>query len=199
MKKVGIYAGSFDPVHEGHLNFARQAVKLSQLDKLFFMVEPRPRRKQGVKALVHRQEMVKLAIDQEGNFGSIMLDQQKFTIDKTMPALRARFQGAELHLVMGDDVIGHLSSWPGLENLASSTRLIIGVRGGSQKLVKDRLKIIENNKGVIFNHNIFNAIMSSTSSSRIRSVIKSGKQPKNVPAPVLEYIREQNLYTQQDK
>ncbi|MCA9332160.1 adenylyltransferase/cytidyltransferase family protein, partial [Candidatus Saccharibacteria bacterium] len=51
MKKVGIYAGSFDPIHKGHIALAEQAIQQCGQDKVFFMVEPRPRRKQGVKAL----------------------------------------------------------------------------------------------------------------------------------------------------
>src|SRR5687768_15392849 len=98
LKKVGIYAGTFDPVHEGHLAFAREAAAQYGLDKVFFLVEPNPRRKQGVKALEHRNEMVQLAIRSEKLFASILLEQHRFTVTETMPVLRSRFKNSELYM-----------------------------------------------------------------------------------------------------
>ena len=67
--RVGIYPGAFDPVHKGHIAFALAAITAHQLDKVFFLPEPSPRHKQGVKALDHRVEMVRLATANDPRIG----------------------------------------------------------------------------------------------------------------------------------
>src|SRR5688572_16122728 len=108
-KRVGIYAGTFDPVHVGHMAFAEQALEACNLDKIFFLVEPRPRRKQGVRALEHREAMVRLATAKNDKYGVIQLEQTNFSVEETLPKLQALFEGAELHFLMGEDVFAHLN------------------------------------------------------------------------------------------
>ncbi|MBI1857228.1 adenylyltransferase/cytidyltransferase family protein [Candidatus Saccharibacteria bacterium] len=118
--RIGIYSGTFDPVHDGHIAFANAALKQCNLDKIFFLVEPRPRRKQGVKAFEHRTEMVRLAIKNEHSLGSIVLNQQRFTPADTLPLLTERFKGADLYMLIGDDMLDHLAGWPHVECLLQS-------------------------------------------------------------------------------
>src|SRR5258708_1287895 len=92
VKKIPIFAGTFDPVHEGHLAFAQAALE-EGLEKVMFLVEPRPRRKQGVRALEHRTAMVQLAIADEPQLSTIVLEQARFSVNETLPVLRARFSG----------------------------------------------------------------------------------------------------------
>jgi nicotinate-nucleotide adenylyltransferase len=124
-KRVGIYAGTFDPIHEGHLAFAKQALQTSTLDKIFFLVEPRPRRKQGVRALEHREAMVRLAVADNPCLGIIQLEHSNFTVEETLPKLQALFEGAELHFLMGEDVFAHLNAWPNVNELLASSSFII--------------------------------------------------------------------------
>src|SRR5688572_27140829 len=105
--KIGIYSGTFDPIHLGHVAFAKEALKQCGLEKVYFLVEPRPRRKQGVKALEHRQAMVELAIAKEPALGSIILDHARFSVRQTLPVLQARFEGSEIVFLMGDDMLAH--------------------------------------------------------------------------------------------
>lgn len=192
--RIGIYAGTFDPVHKGHLSFAREALKQCKLDKVFFLVEPRPRRKQGVKALLHRQYMVHLAIADEPKFGSIMLEQERYDVAETMPILQERFKGAELHMLMGDDVLFHLSDWPNSDMLIDSTSFIIGIRKKPPEAIKKHIKLLEKTKGVSFQYKTFDITSSDISSSRIRKAIRSGKEPVEITPAVMEYIQAQNLY-----
>lgn len=194
MKKIGIYSGTFDPVHEGHLAFARAAVEKCGLDKVFFLVEPRPRRKQGVKALEHRAEMVRLAVEHEPGFGSILLEQQRFTVTDTLPVLQQRFTGAELYMLMGDDMLAHFAEWPHVEELISGIRFVIGVRNHTAAEVKRRIGIVQKTRGLVMDYQLFQAPAAEYSSSVIRRQVKSGKQPDGLPGQVFEYIRAQGLY-----
>lgn len=194
MKRVGIFSGTFDPVHNGHLQFAHDALKAGSLDKIFFLVEPRPRRKQGVKAFEHRLRMVQLAVADETRFGTIVLEQARFTPHETLPILQARFVGAELHLLMGDDMLKYLGDWPHVDGLIRSSHFIIGVRRDADEAVR-RIKTIEETRGLRFHYRIFQSSLSEASSSRARQALRRGESPDSVPAPVKRYIQKHGLYT----
>lgn len=194
MKKVGIYSGTFDPIHSGHVAFAREALEQADLDKVFFLVEPRPRRKQGVKALEHRDEMVRLAIRDEPKFGSIMLGQQRFSAVDTLPVLLERFQGAELYMLMGDDMLAHFADWPHVEELVEHIRFSIGLRQHSEAEVRRRLTIIQKTRGLGMRYELFQAPKPEFSSSDIRLRIKNGEIPAGLTPEVLRYIESQGLY-----
>lgn len=194
MKKVGIYSGTFDPVHEGHLAFAHEALKQCKLDKVYFLVEPRPRRKQGIKALEHRDEMVRLAIMDSPKLGNIMLGQQRFSSVDTLPVLQEMFKGAELHMLMGSDVLAHFADWPHVEALVDHIRFVIGIRDEAQNETEDKLKLIQSTRGITMRYKLFDAPSARLSSSLIRRSIKKGEVPDGLPDKVKQYIDQQGLY-----
>lgn len=192
-RKVGIFAGSFDPIHEGHLQIAHEALSQCGLEKVFFLVEPRPRRKQGVKALEHRVRMVQLAIKNEPKFGSIILEQSQFTVSNTLPILQARFLGARLYLIMGDDVANHLAGWPHVAELAD-TELIVALRKKSATEVKRHLEAIKKIKTLSLHYTILSSSLSSESSSHIRAQLRACVVPPGLPKTVHDYIQANSLY-----
>lgn len=194
MKKVGIFSGTFDPVHEGHVSFVREALKLSKLDKVFFLVEPNPRRKQGVKSFQHRVNMVRLAIEDESKLGLIILEQARFTVPETMPILKSRFKGAKLCLLMGEDVIYNLASWPHADRLIEDVHFMIGTRRSERDLQK-HIKAIEQAKGKPLSHSVFRTAESKLSSTAVRAKLRKGQQPKGVHPEVLAYIELNGLYS----
>lgn len=195
MKKVGIYPGTFDPIHEGHLALAREAIKQNNLDKLFFLVEPRPRRKQGVKAFEHRNEMVRLALLDEPLMGSIQLNQQRFTAAETLPVLDQRFKDAEIVMVMGDDLLIHFAEWAHVEKLIDRLRFAIGIRSSRESEIIQRLDIIRQVTGRAMRVTLFQAPASQFSSRTIRHEIKYGNKPKGLPSCVIKYIDKMGLYS----
>ena len=194
MKRIGIFSGTFDPVHDGHISFAKQAVRQGELDKVFFLVEPRPRRKQGVKALEHRIEMVKLAIAKEPQLGLIILEQARFNVAETLPLLEARFQGAELYMLLGEDVLGHLAHWPQVERLTASVMFVIGIRKLSKSDIGQRVKTIETVRGVTIRYQTFRSSHNDYASSSLRLQIKRGQQPAGLDPAVYRYIQAVGLY-----
>lgn len=192
--KVGIYAGTFDPIHEGHLAFAREAIRVGSLDKVYFLVEPRPRRKQGVRALEHRLNMVKLAVAKDKNLGTIILDHQQFSIEKTLPRLRALFEGAELYMLMGEDVVRHVIDWPHIKDLLSATNFIVGIREGDMAEVQQRLQQLKELRSAKFKFTTFTPTKYMYASSKIRLSYKHGHEPRGLAPEVRDYIHEQGLY-----
>ncbi len=196
MKRVGIYSGTFDPIHAGHLAFAREALAACKLDKVFFLCEPRPRRKQGVKAFEHRVHMVQLAIADDKRLGSIILEQARFTPHKTLPVLQARFKNAELYMLMGDDLLTHFAEWPHVEELLQNIKFVVGVRDDTKmSTVRERLKLIEKTKGIAFRCQLFKSKESSLNSSKLRLELRKGQRPEGLPIAVQAYINKHDLYS----
>ncbi len=194
MKKIGIYSGTFDPVHNGHITFAEEAIRQCNLSKVFLMVEPRPRRKQGVKAFEHRTSMAKLAIKGNSKLGLITIDQERFSTRETLPYLMARFEGAQLYMLMGDDMLNHLADWPDIGELIGSVYFIIGVRKKTQGEVENTIRNIEKARGFKIKYELFVPSAAEYSSSKIKTAIKKHKDHTGLDQRVSDYIRAHNLY-----
>lgn len=198
MKKIGIFSGTFDPVHAGHLAFAKQAIKTCKLDKVWFLPEPKPRRKQGVKAFEHRVKMVQLAVKSNPQFGSIVIEQARFTPHETMPVLTNRFKNSQLFMLMGEDMLGHLADWPHIKDLVGAVHLIVGCRHSNVSDVKRLLKNLNKTRGLNFTYTAIKADYSHLSSKEVRSALRRGELPDDVPLPVARYLIKQELYTPKD-
>lgn len=199
VKRVGIYSGSFDPIHNGHVAFALAALKQAKLDKIFFLVEPRPRRKQGVKAFEHRVAMVRLALKHHAQLGTIVLEHQRFTVQETLPILENRFKGAELYLLLGDDFFTHLVHWPQVTSLLNKVRFIVGSRAMSKLEIKEQVRIIEKTKSTKFHYEVVQTPQSEISSRRVRAQVKKGNLDVPVEPSVLRYIKREGLYQSKSK
>ncbi len=126
--RVGIYSGTFDPVHTGHITFALQAIRTAQLDEVVFLPERIPRRKQAAEHYAHRLAMLKRAVKPYPNMSVLELVDRHFTVKRTWPKLQAIFANAEIALLAGSDVIEHLPDWPNANALLRECELVVGVR-----------------------------------------------------------------------
>jgi len=133
-RKIGIYSGTFDPVHKGHIAFALEAAKAASLDFIYFLPDVVPYNKQGVTHYGHRVAMLKLALIPYQSLRVLELADKHFTIARTLPKLQRLFAHDELHLLLGSDVLDGLRDghWPHSERLLSTVRLIAGVRSGNE-------------------------------------------------------------------
>jgi nicotinate-nucleotide adenylyltransferase len=196
MTKVGIYPGAFDPVHDGHLAFARAAMAQHGLDRVFFLPEPSPRHKQGVKALEHRVQMVQLATKNDAKLGVIVLEQSRFTVHETWPLITARFKTSRLYMLLGSDVAQRLAAWPDIEEFIESVpSFLIALRKkDNPKDVIDKLKVLSHTKGSTFDYFLMDAPERMVSSAQIRAQLRRGKQPADISEAVLKYIARNGLY-----
>lgn len=129
--RIGIYSGTFNPVHSGHVTFALQALQTAKLDKVYFLPERRPRYKQNVEHYGHRIAMIRRALHLHPKLEVLETDDISFTVSRTLPRLELRFPGAELVFLMGSDVAIHVSSWPNIDMLLERSELAIGLRAGT--------------------------------------------------------------------
>jgi nicotinate-nucleotide adenylyltransferase len=128
MKRIGIYSGTFDPVHAGHLSFALQAIKEAKLDVVYFLPERRPHNKAGVEHFSHRVAMLTRATRPYRRLKVLELEDISFTVATTLPRLRKRFRHAQLVLLTGSDVVQYMPQWPNADQLLKQIEIVIGVR-----------------------------------------------------------------------
>lgn len=128
MRRVGVYAGTFDPVHSGHIAFALQAMQAAKLDKVYFLPERRPRAKQQVEHFGHRVAMLRRALGPHPQFDMLELVEVRFSVERTLPTLQKRFPGVGLVFLFGSDVVPGLADWPNAELLLETSELVIGIR-----------------------------------------------------------------------
>jgi len=191
-KRIGIYSGTFNPVHAGHIGFALQALQSAKLDIVYFMPERRPRHKQGVEHFGHRVAMLKAAVRPHPKLQVLETDDVSFTTQRTLPRLQKRFDGAQLVLLVGSDVVPHMASWPRIERLLLQTELVIGLRKDTPD--KEALTSIMDTWLVKPTTVYIDSQAPDVSSGRIREALRAGRYVKGLLRSVARYSDRHWLY-----
>jgi nicotinate-nucleotide adenylyltransferase len=193
MSRIGIYAGTFDPIHMGHIAFAEFAMTKARLDEVVFMPERSPRHKHGTTSYDHRLTMVEQATLGIPGMRALAVTEKRFTVDHTLPELQAMFPGATFVFLLGSDVFEYLPSWQDSSLLLATSELAIATRGSMTD--QDILEQIQ--KWPVFPQ-VFTVITNHTrqavSSTSIRNLLAAGELTDDVPDAVQKYIREHHLY-----
>ena len=194
--RIGIFSGSFDPVHTGHLTFALKAIQEARLDIMYFLPERQPRGKPEVEHFGHRTAMLSRAIRPYQQLGILELPDVYFDVKRTLPKLQAEFTGADLVFLMGSDAVLRLNPvyWPGddLETFLSRAEIIIGMRAHqSQEEIAIAL-------GALPRQPIATRVISlphnHISSSRIRQAFRHNQKAAGLLTSVSKYARDNWLY-----
>ena len=138
MRRIGLFGGSFDPVHNAHVALATSALKQLALDQVRWIPAGQPWQKTRVlTAAVHRAAMVALAIAVEPRFVLDALELQRdgpsYTLD-TVRELQAVQPAAHWFLLLGQDQHAGFSSWHGAAELSQLVTLAVAQRPGSPEL-----------------------------------------------------------------
>ena len=135
MKRIGIYGGSFDPIHHAHLILAREALETLQLVEVIFVLAAQSPHKAGeepTNAAV-RWEMLSIAIAGEPGFTASRLELDRpapsYTVE-TVEALRSADPEAEFFFLLGEDNLPHLPTWHRFENLRRLVQFVVLERSG---------------------------------------------------------------------
>src|SRR3989344_6791443 len=184
-KRIGIFAGSFDPVHKGHVAFALEALKQAKLDEVYFLPEIQPRGKDGITHIGHRVAMLELALKPHERLRVLELPDKQFTVAKTWPRLKQKFPGSRLLLLMGSDTFDGLLDWPNSEQLLNSVSLVVAYRNATTKP-----------KPLASTSEIYQLASPypGVASRNIRSAIASGKPAPGSLKSVESYIAKNWLY-----
>ncbi len=200
--RVGIFGGTFNPPHLGHLLLALEAKEKANLDGVVFMPCAIPPHKPGVKIPEgeHRYNMVKLAI--EGNDDFVVSDMEiqaggKSYTAKTLQRLSELYPKEELCLIVGADSLCDMESWFCPAEIFKRAEIVVAGRGGMNDL---QMKVAVDLFTQKYNAKITVISMSEIelSSTNIRNRIQEGKTVKYmVPDRVIDYIKVNGLYEEE--
>lgn len=188
--KIGIYSGSFDPVHLGHITFALQAITEAGLDKVYFLPERVPRDKYVYEHFGHRVAMIKQAIKPHSKLDLLELDDKTFSVNKTLPELQKIFKDKELVFLFGSDKVENIIKWSNAKKLLTSSSVVIGLRDGSsiEKVTEQSLLWPKPPIKVIVSY--WPALLST----EIRQTLQKGQVAEGLAKSVANYIKKNWLY-----
>ncbi len=200
MKSIGIYGGSFDPIHIGHLLLADSAREELGLEKVIFVPALQSPLKGHLPLMTakDRLSMIQLAIEdnQYFTFSEVELKRKppSYTID-TLLFFRQVFPEHMLYLLMGQDSLSEFIYWHQFQKILQLVRIAVGARPGFTKTLPHPLQEYKDqstkSQGVFF----FRNLMVDISSSEIRKRIKQGQSVRYfLPPKVYNYIIERKIY-----
>lgn len=190
--RIGIYAGTFDPVHAGHIATALQAVEHAALDRLYFLPERRPRSKKGVEHFGHRTAMLRQATAPHPRLDMLELEDTSFTVEYTLPRLRKHFRNKQLVFIMGSDAARQVPGWPKVERLLARHELAIALRRGDHR--EDVENAISEWPMQPASIKLFESYAPGVSSWRIRDALRRNERVGGLLRSVERYSRRNWLY-----
>lgn len=191
-KRIGIYSGSFDPVHKGHISFALSALNDARLDAVYFVVESLPRHKPGITHYAHRVAMLKLATRAHPNLYVLELPDKRFSVATTLPRLQSKFKGDQLCMLIGSDVLAHIALWPMIEDLLTHVGLVVGLRSATN--IDQALTLATAMPKPLKELHLIESLEPSMASKHIRQSFRGGHTSYAVLPSVSKYIKKHWLY-----
>ena len=189
--RIGIYSGTFDPVHAGHIAFALQAASAAGLNRVYFVPERAPRGKRHVTHYAHRVAMIRRATRPYTQLDVLELEDKTFSVAHTLPRLRRDFPQSELVYLCGSDVIAHMAQWPHVARFLQQVELCVGRRGNETQLsIEQMLKTLPPPLRVTF----FDSHAPAVSSSQVRAALREKRGVRGLLASVKVYAAQEWLY-----
>lgn len=194
MKKIGLYFGTFNPIHVGHLIIANHLANNSDLTEVWFVVSPHNPLKDKNTLLEdhHRLAMVQRAVEDNPKLkaSSIEFDLPKpsYTV-LTLQSLKEKFPKTEFSLIMGEDNLRTIHKWKNYEYILENFDIYVYPR--VQSATETDVKDFSNSERI----HMCNAPVMNVSSTLIREAIKNRKDVRYLLTdPVFKYVDEMNFY-----
>lgn len=197
MDRLGVYGGTFDPVHCGHLAVARSVREAFDLSRILFIpARQSPLRDPPLASARDRLAMVRRAIEGMPGFAASAIDIERpgpsYMID-TLRGLADQHPDAEFFLILGADAVGELPAWRKADRILAAARIIAVPRPGhTTEIPPDVLALYPNADRRIHGHTMPPVDIAA---SQIRASCAEGRSVDAwVPPAVAAYIAARNLY-----
>ena len=191
MQKIGLFFGTFDPIHNGHLRIAKYITEEKLADKVWLVVTPENPIKAGSKisSFNHRFNMAKIATE---NYDNIILSDLEVNLKKpnytiyTLEYISNKLKDIEFSLIIGEDNYKIFDTWKDYKKIINKYKIFIYPRKGT---LNENLHIINENTMYIGGPRI------DLSSTNIRKIVSNNSDPKDlISNKVMEYINSNKLY-----
>lgn len=194
--RIGILGGTFDPIHNGHIQLAKEAISVGNLDRVLFLVSKMPPHKSTCASDQQRFTMVQLALQGESKLETCDIEIQRegksYTAD-SVNLLRKKFPEAELFYIIGSDVLPTIPYWYEGEKVFSEVEFMCFHRRGQMFSCEHMLcGLTEGQKSRI---HFFDASIPDISSKEIRERLKNGLPCAEISPAVATYMKREKLYT----
>ena len=187
---VGLFFGSFNPIHTGHMVIANYMIEYSDLDQLWFVVSPHNplKKKSSLLNNHHRFEMVYRAVENDDRFRASDIEfnmpQPSYTIH-TLTYLKEKYSKYRFSLIMGADNMATIKKWKNPEEIMADYHIYVYPRPGT----------CNNELKQHANIHLIAAPLMEMSSSFIRQAIKEGRDIRHfLPGKVWSYLEKMNFY-----
>jgi nicotinate-nucleotide adenylyltransferase len=198
MKNIGLYFGTFNPIHVGHLVIANYMADYTNLDEVWLVVSPQNplKKKESLLADFHRLNLVRIAIEDNLKLKAcneeFNLPIPSYTVN-TLAYLKEKNKEANFHLIMGEDNLRSFHKWKNYEAIINDHKIYVYPRVLTEQEIEEKETI--NSK---FEHkNIIKceAPIMKISSSFIRKALKNKKDVRYLlTEKVFKYVEEMNFY-----
>lgn len=198
--KIGLFGGSFDPIHSGHLETVRAAREALDLERVLYLPTAQPPHKPGrrLAPALARYAMVELALlAEEGLYASsfeLTFGRPAYTID-SLEHFRRTEPEAELYLLIGGDSFLELEAWWRWREIAEAARLVVLARPGSElpreKISPALSELLDSGRARVLSERTVDL-----SSTQLREMLGRGEEPPIAALHplVLDYIHKYRLY-----
>ena len=198
MKKYGIFGGSFNPIHYGHLMICEYIKEEMGLDKVIFIPTGNPPHKDLGVSAEDRYEMVKLAISPNPDFEISDIETTRvnlsYTVD-TIRELKKIYKEEKLYFLIGLDSLFQLKTWKKIGDLSQEIEFVVALRPGyiNKEEINNEIDFLRENFGTKIN--LIKTPLYEISSTDLRERIHQGKSLRYlIPKKVLDYIEESGFY-----
>lgn len=189
MSKIGLFSGTFDPIHVGHVKACLAAKAACGLEQVLVLIEQKPHRKRGVTSYNKRRDMVELALADLTLINFFDTHEPNITFKGTLPILQKRFPSSTFVMIVGSDILSHLATWDfdtkvELCIVLKAEEKLPDIKKGVAVLKKQHPKLVVT---------ILPAV-DTASSSRVRLDLKKQGSSDALHRNVIAYIKQQKLY-----
>jgi len=189
--RIGIFGGTFDPIHRTHVAIGRRALEYKQLDQVLFVVAADPPHKgsENITPADLRYAMVEAALAEEPGLDPCDIELNRagpsYTAD-TVKSLRTRYPDAEFLLIVGEDSLADLPNWYKTKDILAEARLLVLPRPGAGAPISSALE---------GHYEMLPFERSAVSSTDVRKRLGAGEGTDDVLSPaVRDIVNEKGLY-----
>ena len=197
--RLGIFGGTFDPIHNGHLMVAQECRDRLSMDLVLFVPARLPPHKQArpLTAPYHRMAMVRLAIDSNPGFETSSIELGRpgpsYSVDTLRQLRQYQPEDTEMFFIMGADSLNELASWHDPAGLLAICKLVVVSRPGATAVAPSRLDSLH--PGADERVIALQVPGLDIASSDLRRRVTAGKTIRfQLPDEVIAYIESNNLY-----
>jgi nicotinate-nucleotide adenylyltransferase len=194
-KRIGIFGGTFNPLHKAHLKIAERAKRQFHLDTIYFVPVNLPPHKYMNPSVTpkHRLAMIKLAIREANGFKTSDIELKRLGVSYTVDTLmhfKRSYPRREFYLIIGADNLVQFSSWRSQKKILQNSTLVVYKRKGYNSALKNRN----------IDYKLIKGSAMEVSSTKIRRMIgQNRKIARYVPEIVVNYIKKHLLFKRPEK